>query len=109
MKNQERPKLTLLPATQPPSNEHRDDEKAELLIDTADLPRAARQIRDLLASDRCIVERGTPMKVMKTEEGPPKLIPLTADQIVLEVHRLCQPVKIARDGSRVPTTLPTRV
>jgi hypothetical protein len=49
------------------------------------------------------------MKVVKTQEGPPKLTPLTADQIVLEVHRLCQPVKVARDGRRVPTTLPTRV
>jgi hypothetical protein len=77
------------------ANECRDDEKPELLIDAADYPRAARQIRDLLASEPCIVERGTPMKVMKNEEGPPKLIPLTADQIVLEVHRLCQPVKLA--------------
>jgi putative DNA primase/helicase len=108
MKNQEQPKLRLL-LTKWSANECRDDEKPELLIDAADYPRAARQIRDLLASEPCIVERGTPMKVMKTEEGPPKLIPLTADQIVLEVHRLCRPVKLARDGSRVPTTLPTRV
>jgi hypothetical protein len=84
MKNQEQPKLTLL-LTKWLANECRDDEKPELLIDAADYPRAARQIRDLLASEPCIVERGTPMKVMKTEEGPPKLIPLTADQIVLEV------------------------
>ena len=108
MKNARKPKLTLL-STQAPAKERRDGEKPELLIDTADLPRAAREVRDLLASDPCIVERGTPMKVVKTEEGPPKLTPLTADQIVLEVHRLCQPVKVARDGRRVPTTLPTRI
>ena len=109
MKNQEKPKLTLLSATRVPAEERRDGEKPELLIDTADLPRVAREVRDVLASDPCIVERGTPMKVVKTEEGPPKPTPLTADQIVLEVHRLCQPVKIARDGRRVPTTLPTRI
>src|ERR1700722_19261385 len=108
MKNQEQPKLRLL-LTKWSANGCGDDEKPELLIDAADYPRAARQIRDLLASDPCIVERGTPMRVVKTEEGAPKLTPLTADQIVLEVHRLCQPVKIARDGRRVPTTLPTRV
>jgi hypothetical protein len=108
MKNQETPKLTLL-STQWPAKERRDDEKPELLIDASDYPRAARQIRDLLASDRCIVERGTPMKVVKTEEGPPKLTPLTADQIVLEVHRLCRPVKVASNSKRLPTTLPSRV
>jgi hypothetical protein len=108
MKYQEKSKLTLLSAPEVPATERRADEKPEFVIDAADYPRAARQIRDLLASDPCIVERGTPMKVVKTEEGPPKLTPLTADQIVLEVHRLCQPVKVARDGRRVPTTLPSR-
>jgi hypothetical protein len=69
MKNQEQPKLRLL-LTKWSANGCRDDEKPELLIDAADYPRAARQIRELLASEPCIVERGTPMKVMKTEEGP---------------------------------------
>jgi hypothetical protein len=63
MKNQEKPRLTLL-STQAPAKERRGDEKPELLIDAAHYPRAAPdQIRDLLASDPCIVERGTPMKV----------------------------------------------
>jgi hypothetical protein len=84
MKYQEKPKLTLLSAPEVPTAERRADEMPELVIDAADYPRAARQIRDLLASDPCIVERGTPMKVVKTEEGPPKLTPLTADEIVLE-------------------------
>jgi hypothetical protein len=109
MKNEEKPKLTLLPATQPPSNERRDNDQPELLIDTADLPRAAREVRDVLATLPYIVERGVPMKVVKSAEGPPKAVPLTAEDIVIEVHRVRQPVKLATDGRHVPMTLPPRV
>jgi putative DNA primase/helicase len=109
MKYQEKPKLTLFSAPEVPATEWRADEKPELVIDAADYPRAAREVRNLLASDPCIVERGTPMRVVKTEKGRPKATPLTAEQIVIAVHRLCQPVKLAKNGSRVPTTLPIRV
>jgi hypothetical protein len=109
MKYQEKTKLTLLSAPEVPTADRRADEMPELVIDAADYPRAARQVRDLLASDTSIVERGTPMKVEKAEKGPPKATPLNTEQIVLAVHRLCQPVKLGKGGRSLPITLPSRV
>jgi hypothetical protein len=57
-----------------------------------------------------IFDRGMPVKVVRSAEGgPPKAIPLTGEQIVIEIHSLRQPVRLAKNGTRVPTMLPTRV
>jgi hypothetical protein len=47
MKYQEKTKLTLLSAPEVPTADRRADEMPELVIDAADYPRAARQVRDL--------------------------------------------------------------
>ena len=36
-------------------------------------------------------------------------MPLTKHNVVIEAHRLCQPVKVRSDGKHVPLTLPDRV
>jgi hypothetical protein len=36
-------------------------------------------------------------------------MPLTRHNVVIEAHRLCQPVKVRSDGEHVPLTLPDRV
>ena len=36
-------------------------------------------------------------------------MPLTKHNVVIEAHRLCQPVKVNSDGEHVPVTLPDRV
>jgi hypothetical protein len=74
------------------------------------LPAAVREVRDALAGSGFIFDRGMPVKVVRSAEGgPPKAIPLTPDQIVIEVHRLRHPVRLGRGGRLVPMMLPTRV
>jgi hypothetical protein len=79
-------------------------EKPELIIDGGNPTAAARNVRDALACCGYVFDRGTPTKVVRSAEGgPPKAIPLTAEQIVFEMHRLRQPVRLDRDGRLVPT------
>jgi putative DNA primase/helicase len=67
-------------------------------------------VRDALASDGSVFARSLPVKVVRSVEGgPPKAIPLTTDQIVFEMHRLRQPVRLGKNGTPVPTVVPTRV
>jgi putative DNA primase/helicase len=85
-------------------------DKPELVIDVGNLPAAAREVRDALASHGCVFARGMPVKVVRSAKGGlPKAIPLTPDQIVVETHRLRQPVRLDRHGRLVPMMLPTRV
>jgi hypothetical protein len=67
-------------------------------------------VRDALACCGYIFDRGTPTKVVRSAKGGlPKAIPLTAEQIVFELRRLRRPVRLTKNGGRVPTMLPTRV
>jgi hypothetical protein len=81
-----------------------------VLIIGNDLLAAAREVRDALACCGYIFGRGTPTKVVRSAQGGvPKAIPLTAEQIVFETHRLRQPVRLDKHGRSVPTILPQRV
>jgi putative DNA primase/helicase len=83
--------------------------KPDLIIDDADLPGTARDLRDLLAQSGIIFDRGLPVKVVPGDgDGVPVAIRLTASRVVFEAHRLSQPVK--RVGEKMtPVTVPRGV
>jgi hypothetical protein len=85
-------------------------DKPELIVYTADLPATARALRDLLATSGYLFDRDMPVKVVQPASGGAMIATrLTISSVVVEVHRLCQPVKIDSSGNRVPVTLPDRV
>jgi hypothetical protein len=85
-------------------------ERPDLIVDNGDLPGTAREVRDLLARTGYIFDRGLPVKLVKSAEGGPlKAIPLSAHQIIMEVHQLRQPVRPANDGELDRVTLPMTV
>jgi hypothetical protein len=64
----------------------------------------------LLAASGRLFDRGLPVRVIRPADGgPPSAMPLTNHNVVIETHRLCQPVKVRSDGEHVPVTLPDRV
>ena len=84
--------------------------KPELVIHAGNLPATAEALRDLLAASGKLFDRGLPVRVIRSADGgPPSAISLTKHNVVIEAHRLCQPVKVGSDGGRVAVTLPDRV
>jgi len=84
--------------------------KTELIIHTGNLPASAEALRDLLAACDKLFDRGLPVRVIKPADGGvPSAVPLTKHNVVIEAHRLCQPVKIKADGEHLSVTLPDRV
>ena len=84
--------------------------KAELIVHGGDLPATAEALRDLFVASRKLFDRGLPVRVIKPPYGSlPSVLPLTKHNVVMEAHRLCQPVKLDRDGEPTPVTLPDRV
>jgi hypothetical protein len=84
--------------------------KPDLIIQNANLPATAGALRDLLAAPRRLFDRGMPVRVTQPADGgPPSATPLTKHGVVIEAHQLCQPVKVDREGKRIPMTLPDRV
>jgi len=82
--------------------------KPELIIHRGSLPETAETLRDLLAKSERLFDRGLPVRVIRPADGgPPSAIPLTRHNVVMEAHRLCQPVKEEK-GDHVPVTLPDR-
>src|SRR5262249_46643927 len=66
--------------------------------------------RNLLAGRGYLFERDVPVKLVRSSDGGPmRALPLTANNVVIEVHLLCQPVKLNRQGELVAITLPDRV
>jgi putative DNA primase/helicase len=85
-------------------------EKPELVIHSGNLPATADALRDLLAASGKLFDRGLPVRVIRPADGTlPSARQLTKHNVVIEAHRLCQPVKIDADGEHVPVTLPDRV
>jgi putative DNA primase/helicase len=85
-------------------------QKPQLMVHAGDLPATARALRDVLASCRYLFEREVPVKLVQPRDGGPmRAVPLTANNVVIEAHDLCQPVKIDRQGELVAVTLPERV
>jgi hypothetical protein len=84
--------------------------KPELVIHGGNLPATAEALRDLLAASGKMFDRGLPVRVIRPADGgSPSASPLTKCNVVIEAHRLCQPVKVNADGEHVPVTLPDRV
>lgn len=84
-------------------------DRADLVVDSGNLPATARELSDVLAQSGCLFDRSVPVKVVRSPDGgPPTAIRLTAHGVVVEAHRMCRPVKQARD-ELVPVTLPVRV
>lgn len=84
--------------------------KPELVVYPGDLPATAEALRDTLAASGKFFDRGVPVRIVRRPDGgPPAAGPLTKHNVVMEAHRLCQPVRINSDGKRVAVTLPDRV
>ena len=84
--------------------------KPELIVHRGSLPDTAEAVRDLLAASGQLFDRGLPVRVVRPADGgPPSAIPLTRHNVVIETHRLCQPMKQESGGRLVPVTLPERV
>jgi putative DNA primase/helicase len=84
--------------------------KPDLVVHGSDLPATAEALRDLLAASGRLFDRGMPMRIIKPADGgPPSATRLTKHNVVIEAHRLCQPVRFDAKGHRQPITLPDRV
>src|SRR5271169_2897213 len=84
--------------------------KPELIVHGGDLPATARALRDLFAGCGYLFDRDMPVKVVPPADGGPMAaITLTVNSVVIEAHRLCQPVKLDVKGEKVSVTLPERV
>ena len=69
--------------------------KPVLFVHAGDLPATAEAVRDLLAASGRFFDRGMPVRIVKPADGSlPSATPLTKHNVVIEVHRFCQPVKI---------------
>jgi len=85
-------------------------ELPELIIHRGNLPATAAHLRDRLAQSGRLFDRGLPVRVVRPADGGmPSATPLTRHNVVIEAHRLCQPMKIDADGAHIPATLPDRV
>jgi hypothetical protein len=84
--------------------------KPELVIHAGNLPATTEALRDLFAASRKLFDRGLPVRVIRPADGSlPSALPLTKHNVVMEAHRLCQPVKMNGDGKHIHVTLPDRV
>jgi hypothetical protein len=85
--------------------------RRELIVHPGDLPATAVALRDLLAASGQLFDRGMlPVRVvMRADRGAPSVTRLTRHNVVMEAHRLCEPVRLGADGTRKAVTLPDRV
>ena len=84
--------------------------KPELVIHSGNLPATAEALRDLLAASGKLFDRGLPVRVIRPADGSlPSAVPLTKHNVVIEAHRLCQPVKVEPGGKHIPVTLLERI
>ena len=84
-----------------------DDLRPILVIDTGDLPKVAKQLRDIIAKSRQFFDRGGPARLdWRPNEKAPTITRLGVNGVVRAAHDLCRPVS-CKDGK--PVTLPERV
>jgi hypothetical protein len=83
-----------------------DDTRPILIIDTGDLPRVARQLRDIIANSGQFFDRGGPARISwQASEKVPIVVRLNIHGVVRAAHQLCRPINM--EGKFV--TLPERV
>jgi hypothetical protein len=86
-----------------------DDTRPILVIDTGDLPKVAKQLRDIIARSGQFFDRGGPARISRpASEKVPTVVRLSIHGVVRAAHELCRPVKISPDGPQL-VTLPERV
>src|SRR6266404_2099507 len=84
--------------------------KPDLFVHAGNLPATAEAVRDLLAASGKFFDRGVPVRIIKSADGGlPSATPLTKHNVVIEAHRLCQPVKMDPKRGLIEITLPDRV
>jgi len=88
--------------------DRKPDAKPDLIVHRGNLPLTAMQLRQLLPQSEYLFTRGVPVKVTLAD-GFPIATPLTISLLVVEAHRLCQPIRFNDKGERVEVTLPDRV
>jgi hypothetical protein len=84
--------------------------KPELIVRGSNLPATAEALRNLFAKSGKLFDRGVPVRIIRHANGTlPSAEKLTNHYVVIEAHRLCQPVKLDPDKGPIPVTLPDRV
>jgi hypothetical protein len=56
----------------------------------------------------CLIAEDRSQIIRPADGGIPQVVPLTKHSVVMEAHRLCEPVKTAGEGKFIPVTLPER-
>ncbi len=85
--------------------------KPDLIISAADRPATVRALRQLLAQAGDIFDRGGVLVrlVQPATGGVPIARRLTYNNVIVEAHRHCRPVRVSDTGEKVPITLPENV
>jgi putative DNA primase/helicase len=84
--------------------------KPQLVVHGSNLPATVIALRDLFAASSGLFDRGGPVQVIGRANGnTPIAAALTKHGVVMEAHRLCEPVKRDGQGNLVPVTLQERV
>src|SRR4051812_42692413 len=82
----------------------------ELIVHSGNLPATAEALRNLLAESGRFFDRGLPVRVIRSADGgSPSVLSVTKNNVVVEAHRFCQPMKVDAEGNHVAVTLPDRV
>jgi hypothetical protein len=101
-----------VPVDAPPPAAGESARKRALIIDPADHPAAARAVRDLLAADATMFERGgVPVMLARDERGEVRAHEVTPEAVINRVHAVATPMLALRRNDRPvfrPTTLPLR-
>ena len=85
--------------------------KPDLIVHEADRPETVRAVLKVLVQGGNLFDRGGVLVrlVRSPGGGPPTARQLTYNNVIVETHRHCQPVKFTADGKRVAITLPDAV
>jgi hypothetical protein len=85
--------------------------KPELLVHRSDRPETVRALLKLFQQAGDLYDRGGVLVtlVRPADGGPPIARPLLANNVIVEAHQLCQPVRFNKKGEKEEITLPTAV
>src|SRR3974390_82529 len=72
-----------------------DDARPTLVVNTGDLPKVAKQLRDIIAESGQFFDRGGPARIVPVaNEKVPTVVRLNACGVVRAAHQLCRPVNM---------------
>ncbi len=83
--------------------------KPDLVVHGPDLPETVMALRRVLASAANLFDRGGVPVLLVRANGALTAKPLTFNNVIVEAHRLCRPVRLDKDGTMKPVTLPAPV